>query len=138
MDDATPDERLGLAIKRVQYRDHRAADAALRSGAGLTLVQWDTLRAIERTPAASGHDLASATFQSDQSFSSLATRLVAAGWIERTRAAGRRIEHRLTGDGGRVLRAGHAVLEPVLRDRFAALDESERRTLTELLERLTA
>ncbi|MFP3381732.1 helix-turn-helix domain-containing protein, partial [Bacillus sp. SIMBA_069] len=68
-------EVLGLEVKRAQYRNHRTMDAALHD-VGITLVQWDALRAIERMPGGSGHDLAVATFQSDQSFSALATRLM--------------------------------------------------------------
>ena len=67
------------AVKQVQYRDHRALDGALRE-TGITLVQWDALRAIGRAPASTGHDLAAASFQSDQAFSTLAARLEAAGW----------------------------------------------------------
>ena len=40
-------EALGLAVKRAQYRNHRTMDAALRE-VGVTLVQWDALRAVER------------------------------------------------------------------------------------------
>ncbi|WP_148285514.1 MarR family winged helix-turn-helix transcriptional regulator, partial [Microbacterium sp. B24] len=89
---ATNLELLGQAIKRAQYRNHRALDAALRD-AGVTLVQWDALRAIDRMPGATGHTLASATFQSDQAFGTLANRLLGLGLIERTAGRGRRIEH---------------------------------------------
>ena len=68
-------ESLGQAIKQAQYRNHRTMDAALHE-VGVSLVQWDALRAIDRMPSASGHDLAVATFQSDQAFGTLANRLV--------------------------------------------------------------
>src|ERR1700712_3901323 len=109
-------ENLARSIKRVQDRDHRALDAALRE-IGTTLVQWDAMRAIGRTPGATAHDLALASFQSDQAFGTLANRLEAAGWIDRRPGVGRRIEHHLT-DAGRAkvdegrARVGHVF--PVL------------------------
>jgi len=128
-------EPLGQAIKRAQYRNHRAMDAALR-GAGVSLVQWDALRAIDRMPGASGHDLAVATFQSDQAFGTLANRLVDRGLISRTAGRGRRIEHALTDSGRHALREGHRVATHVLEDLFAPLDEEQRSTLERILMRL--
>ena len=127
---------LGQAIKRAQYRDHRAMDAALQQ-LGVTLVQWDALRAIDRMPSASGHDLAGATFQSDQAFGTLANRLVERGLIARVPGRGRRIEHTLTDDGRRMLEAGHTVADRVLDHLFDPLDEDERATLLRLLQVLT-
>jgi len=128
-------EELGRAVKRVQDRDHRALDAALRA-VGISLVQWDALRAIDRAPAATAHDLAVASFQSDQAFGTLAGRLEAAGWIERRPGLGRRIEHHLTGAGRAKLAEGRTRVERVLPVLFGALDTDERATLRELLERL--
>lgn len=125
-------EALGQAIKRAQYRNHRAMDAALRP-LGISLVQWDALRAIDRRPGASGHDLATATFQSDQAFGTLANRLVARGLIERTAGRGRRIEHALTADGRSALAAGKAVADDVLHALFAPLAEADRRQLESAL-----
>jgi len=128
-------EALGQAMKRAQYRNHRRMDAALGE-AGVSLVQWDALRAIDRMPAASGHDLAVATFQSDQSFGTLANRLLDRGLIARAAGRGRRIEHALTDDGRAALAAGHRIAAVVLEDLFAPLDESERTALDRLLDRL--
>ena len=130
-------EALGQAVKRAQYRNHRTMDAALKD-VGVSLVQWDALRAIDRTPGASGHDLAVATFQSDQSFGTLAARLVDRGLVERTAGRGRRIEHALTDAGRAALADGHAVAGRVLQELFAPLDAGERARLSELLEVLTA
>jgi DNA-binding MarR family transcriptional regulator len=128
-------EALGLAIKRAQYRNHRTLDAALRS-AGVSLVQWDALRAIERLPGASGHDLAVATFQSDQAFGTLANRLEDRGLIARTAGRGRRIEHTLTAEGRQSLADGHAVAAGVFDDLFSPLGDGDRATLQRLLEAL--
>src|SRR5690348_754285 len=87
----TDSERLGRAIKAAQWRHHRALDTRLRT-IGSTLAQWDTLRAIDMFPGASGHDLAMATFQSDQAFGAMANRLLAQGLITRQPGAGRRIQ----------------------------------------------
>ena len=127
---------LGQAIKRAQYRDHRAMDAVLRA-TGISLVQWDALRAIERAPGASANDLAVASFQTDQSFGALANRLEGAGWIERRQGSGRRIEHRLNEAGRAALETGREAVEGELPRLFGALDEGERTTLLGLLQRLT-
>ncbi|MGU3409737.1 MarR family winged helix-turn-helix transcriptional regulator [Microbacterium sp. M1A1_1b] len=128
-------ERLGQAIKRTQWRNHRTMDTALHH-VGVTLVQWDALRAIDRMPGASGHDLAVATFQSDQAFGTLATRMVDRGLIVRSAGQGRRIEHALTPAGRSALDQGHRIAGQVLDDLFAPLGEAERRTLADLLGRL--
>lgn len=125
-------ESLGQRIKRAQYRNHRTMDAALRA-AGVTLVQWDALRAIDRMPGATGHVLAEATFQSDQSFGTLAVRMQDHGLIERSAGRGRRIEHHLTEAGREALTAGHRIAADVLDDLFAPLDESDRRSLDRIL-----
>ncbi|MFJ7149494.1 MarR family winged helix-turn-helix transcriptional regulator [Streptomyces sp. NPDC100445] len=129
-------ETLGQAIKRAQYRNHRAADTALRD-IGVSLVQWDALRAIDRMPGASGHELAVATFQSDQAFGTLASRLVARGLIARSAGRGRRLEHTLTETGRATLDAGRQVMGGVLQELFARLDEAQRLALLQALQVLT-
>lgn len=126
---------LGLAVKRAQYRNHRAMDEALRE-VGVTLVQWDALRAIERMPNASAHDLALATFQSDQAFGTLATRLVSRGLIARTAGRGRRIEHTLTESGHAALEAGERISTDVLGQLFSPLSARQHEALAGLLEKL--
>jgi DNA-binding MarR family transcriptional regulator len=128
-------ETLGRAVKQVQYRHHRALDARL-AAAGTTLAQWDALRAISRNPGASGHALAVETFQSDQSFGTLANRLAAQDLITRRAGRGRRIEHHLTPAGKKVLRAGRPIAERVFTTSFAQLSEKERSTLLDLLLRI--
>lgn len=128
-------QALGLAVKQLQYRHHRAADAALAT-VETTLVQWDALRAIGRTPGSSAHTLAVETFQSDQAFGTLANRLAARGLIERRPGRGRRIAHHLTPVGERILEAGHPIVNEVLGASFASLSEKERSTLLDLLIRI--
>jgi DNA-binding MarR family transcriptional regulator len=125
-------ETLGRRIKQVQYRHHRALDAGL-SAVGTTLAQWDALRAIGRFPGASAHTLAVETFQSDQSFGALANRLASQGLIERRPGRGRRIEHRLTPAGTKILAAGHPVAQAVFRSSFTDLSKKERFMLLALL-----
>src|SRR4051812_28415900 len=134
---ATDLEALGQAIKRAQYRNHRTMDAALRE-VGVSLVQWDALRAIERMPGASGHDLAVATFQSDQSFGTLANRLVDRGLVTRAAGRGRRLEHSLTESGRGALEDGQEIARGVLEDLFAPLEEKQRVELLHTLQLLTA
>ena len=64
---------VGLAVKRLQWRHHRAANERLAE-LGVSLVQWDVLRHLGRQPDASLHALAELTFQTDQSMGALATR----------------------------------------------------------------
>jgi DNA-binding MarR family transcriptional regulator len=130
-------ETLGQLVKRAQYRNHRTMDAALRD-VGVSLVQWDALRAVDRMPSASGHDLAVATFQSDQAFGTLANRLVDRGLIVRTAGRGRRIEHTLTEEGRAALAGGQAVAVDVLDGLFEPLAEDDRETLARVLRTLTA
>lgn len=134
-----PDElqSLGRAVKQAQHRQHRALDSRL-AGVGTTLAQWDALRAISRSPGSSARALASATFQSEQAFGTLAGRLVVLGLIERRPGNGRRIEHYLTPAGEQTLTAGHRIADEVLATCFAPLSDTERATLLSLLRRVTA
>jgi DNA-binding MarR family transcriptional regulator len=122
-------------LKRAQYRNHRAMDRALMT-VGTSLAQWDALRAISETPGSSSHDLALATFQSDQAFGTLANRLETQGLIERTAGKGRRMEHRLTAAGKKMLAAGQAVAAKVAVRSFASLSKAEIAKLHELLLRV--
>ncbi len=128
-------EDLGLAVKRLQNRHHRTADKRL-SALGTTLVQWDTLRAISQHPDASSHHLAQVTFQTDQSFGTLAERLVTRGLIDRVAGSGRALRHNLTPAGEALLHEGRAVVNEVLTESFSPLTPTERDTLYELLTRL--
>jgi len=130
-------EVLGQTLKRAQYRNHRTMDLALRE-VGVSLVQWDALRAIDRMSGASGHDLAVVTFQSDQAFGTLANRLVDLGLITRSAGHGRRIEHALTDQGRQVLTEGRAIAGVILDGLFSSLGEDDRATLLRLLQTVTA
>jgi DNA-binding MarR family transcriptional regulator len=103
---------------------------------GTTLAQWDALRVIEEAPHSSAHELAVATFQSDQAFGTLATRLEAQRLIKRTAGAGRRIEHRVTAAGRDVVAAGYAVAVDVATRAFADLTSAEVKILHALLLRV--
>jgi DNA-binding MarR family transcriptional regulator len=128
---------VGLAVKRLQMRHHRAADAAL-APLGISLVQWDTLRHLHQNPDASLHDLARLTFQSDQSLGTLAGRMIQRGLIERVPAPGRAVRHRLTEKGRQLQAAGGQIVDEVLGESFAALTPTEVQTLGDLLARLLA
>jgi DNA-binding MarR family transcriptional regulator len=128
---------IGLSVKRLQMRHHRALDAGL-APLGVSLVQWDALRHLDENPGASLHDLAVLTFQSDQSFGTLAGRMIQRGLIERVPGPGRAVRHRLT-DRGRSLRhEGDAIVERVLEVSFATLTPAELSTLDSILLRVLA
>jgi DNA-binding MarR family transcriptional regulator len=127
-------QELGRLIKRAQWQHHRLLDSRLRSAAGITIVQWDALRAIEREPGASARRLAAETFQSEQSFGVMASGMERRGLIVRTRGQGRAHEHRVTDEGRRMLGLGSAFATEVLQNSVGRLDARQRSALRELLE----
>jgi DNA-binding MarR family transcriptional regulator len=132
---ATEAQATARILKRAQYRNHRAMDRALQA-VGTSLAQWDALRAISEAPDSSAHDLAVATFQSDQAFGTLANRLLVQGLIARESGRGRRVEHRLTAEGERMLAAGKEATSGVSERAFAGLSDAEVSTLHALLLRV--
>jgi DNA-binding MarR family transcriptional regulator len=127
-------QEVALAVKRLQHRHHRALNGAL-APLGVSLVQWDTLRHLHARPDASSHDLAQLTFQTDQSFGSLAKRMVDRGLLERTPGPGRAVRHRLTARGEEVRRAGGVLVDRVFGASFSALSAGELQQLGGLLDR---
>ena len=134
---AMSDAELGLAVKRLQVKNHRAATEELRQ-LDVTLVQWDALRHLHAHPGASQHDLAVLTFQTDQAFGTLAVRLEARGLIRRLTGPGRAIRSELTPEGERVFAEGLILMERVGRRSFRPLAPDERDALSGMLERLLA
>ena len=126
---------VALAVKRLQYRHHRALSRAL-APLNLSLVQWDTLRHLHREPDASLHDLAVLTFQTDQSFGSLATRMAERGLIERVPGPGRAVRHRLTDKGARLRVEGQDLVDAIAESSFRNLSAAELDQLGKLLERV--
>ena len=123
---------VALAVKRLQYRHHRALSRAL-APLGLSLVQWDTLRHLHREPDASLHDLAVLTFQTDQSFGSLATRMAERGLIERLPGPGRAVKHRLTPKGEQLRAEGQEAVNAVFKSSFHNLSPTQLQHLGDLL-----
>ena len=126
---------IGLSVKRLQWRHHREANTAL-APLGVSLVQWDALRHLHRNPDASLHDLAQLTFQTDQSFGTLAARMLDRGLIERLPGPGRAIRHRLTEKGDAIREEGQRIVTEILERSFAALSPDELATFDTLLLRL--
>ena len=128
---------IGLSVKRLQMRHHRTINERL-SPLGISIVQWDALRHLHQNPKASLHDLAQLTFQTDQSFGTLATRMIERGLIERVPGPGRAVRHRLTAKGEDLReKAGHVVRE-LLTESFSSLTDKELQTLGNLLARVLA
>jgi DNA-binding MarR family transcriptional regulator len=124
---------VALAVKRLQYRHHRALSRAL-APLGLSLVQWDTLRHLHRQPDASLHDLAVLTFQTVQSFGSLAARMAGRGLIERVPGPGRAVRHTLTEQGERLRAEGQDAVDAVFRSTFHSLSPAQLNQLGDLLD----
>ena len=128
-------QAIGLSVKRLQMRHHRALTAGL-APLGVSLVQWDALRDLGENPDASLHDLAQLTFQTDQSFGTLAARMIQRGLIARVPGPGRAVHHRLTAKGERLREAGAAVVQRALSDSFARLSPSELAAFDGLLDKV--
>jgi DNA-binding MarR family transcriptional regulator len=128
---------VGLAIKRLQVRHHRALDARLAT-LGISLVQWDALRHLDQHPAASLHDLAQLTFQSDQAFGTLAGRMIERGLIERVPGPGRAIRHRITRKGRHLLTQASPLVDEVLANTLGTLTPGELAALAGLLDKLVS
>ena len=125
-------EPLALLIKQAQHRHHQALDAAL-APLGISLVQWNALREIHRHPDSSQHRLAELTFNSDQSFGRLTTRLQKLKLVTRRPGVGRVHIHCLTEKGGALFHEGRQRVLDVFTRSFAPLDPEERAILTDLL-----
>ncbi len=123
---------IGLSVKRLQMRHHRAINGAL-SKHDISVVQWDALRHLDENPEASLHDLAVLTFQSDQAFGTLATRMIDRGLIERVPGPGRAVRHRLTDEGRSLRRAGEKIVDRVLAESFAGLSQKQLAAFDKLL-----
>jgi DNA-binding MarR family transcriptional regulator len=128
-------QQLGQAVKRLQVKHHRAGNEALRP-LEVSIVQWDALRHLRAHPGASLHELAVLTFQTDQAFGTLATRMEARGLLRRVRGPGRAIRPELTPEGERVLAAGTEAMEGVMRASFERLSAQEREVFGQMLARL--
>jgi len=125
-------EQLGLSIKRVQDRHHRVLDARL-AALGISLVQWNALREIERNPGSPQLRLAELTFNSAQAFGTLVTRLQRLGFVKRESGEGRAFVHTLTPKGQKLLEQGRHVVQTMLVESFSGLNEEERVALSHLL-----
>ena len=132
---SSPPELLGWLIKRVQHGHHHELDKRL-APLGVSLVQWNALREIERNPGCSQHSLAEKTFNSDQAFGTLLKRLHAAGLIESRQGLGRANIQTLTEKGRNLLSGGQKVMANVAQESFIALDDAERDELARLLRKV--
>ena len=129
---SSPLETLGHSVKKLQARHHKALDSRLQS-LGISLVQWNALRAIHDHPKASAHALAELSFNSDQAFGTLAHRLEQMDLIKRQPGKGRAIEHQLSAKGERLLKEGKALCLKSLEISFSPLNVQERSVLLRLL-----
>src|SRR5919205_3070879 len=128
---------IGLSVKRLQMRHHRTVNERL-APLGISIVQWYALRHLHENPEASLHDLAQLTFQTDQSFGTLATRMIDRGLIERVPGPGRAVRHRLTDKGEQLREEAGKVVRAMLTESFSSLTEEELQTFGDLLARVLA
>jgi len=128
-------EPLAALIKKAQHRQNRMMEASLHH-LGISLVQWNALREIDRNPGCSQHRLAELTFNSDQAFGTLITRLQRLGLVKRRPGAGRAIVVQLTAEGKSLLRQGAPHIVDVCATSFAALTDHDRDVLAALMLKL--
>lgn len=128
-------EILGWLVKRIQHRHHRSLEKGL-APLGLTLVQWNALREIERHPQCSQHRLAELTFNSDQAFGTLLTRLQKAGLTTPYSGGGRVTFHALTESGQLALEQGQKIMFAVTNQSFDTLTDAEQDELATLLHKV--
>ena len=128
-------ETLGLMIKHIQHRTLLRLEARL-APLGVSMIQWNALRTIDRYPGSCMHRLAKLTFNSDQALGTLTARLLRLGLVERRPGTGRVSLHVLTPRGAQLLRAGRSLVQAALAESFAPLSEPEYETLKALLTKL--
>lgn len=126
---------LGGRVKRLQVRHHRAMESAL-APLHVTTAQWDALRKLHQYPGASLHDLARLTYQTDQSFGALASRMIERGLIARVPGPGRAVRHQITQEGHQLRIAADDIVENLLAVAFEPLTAEEVVLLDALLVRL--
>lgn len=80
------------------------------------------------------HDLAVLTFQTDQSFGSLATRMAERDLIERVPGPGRAVKHRLTKKGEQLRAEGQEAVDDVFKSSFHTLSPAQLQQLGDLLD----
>ncbi|MHA6688460.1 MarR family winged helix-turn-helix transcriptional regulator [Mesorhizobium sp. A556] len=125
---------ISLRLKRVQQGKQSAVDAAL-SSLESSLSQWVVLRRIRTLPGASAHDLAQASFQTDQSFGALVRRLIERGLVARKPGRGRATMHTLSPKGEKLLDRCEPIVVATLRKHFSALSAEELLQLGQLLKK---
>ena len=82
--------------------------------------------------------LAEATFNSDQSFGMLVTRLLRASLIERHPGKGRALIHKLTTSGSQIYQRGSAIYMATVQRRFADMSDDDLKDLHRLLQILSS
>lgn len=125
---------IGLAVKRLQLRHHRTANERL-APLEISIAQWDALRHVHENPEASLHDLAQLTCQTDQSFGTLAARMIDRGLIERVPGPGRALRHRLTEKGEALREKAGEIVRAMLTESFGPLTDQDLQTFGDLLAR---
>lgn len=126
---------VSICLKRVQQGKQLAVDAAL-SDLGCSFSQWVLLDRISAFPGASAHQLAQAAFQTDQSFGSLARRLIDRDLVKRKPGRGRATMHTLTPQGERLLVQCNPLVMSTLRQHFSALTAEEFQQFGALLQKI--
>jgi len=130
MDDS---QRILDAIRRL-VRLLRLSDRAAQANVGLSAAQLFVLHELGKTPALSLGELADRTRTDQSSVSTVVTRLVTAGLVERERAPddGRKLALTLSRAGRVALRKAPPVAQELLLDAIEKMGATDRRRFAEL------
>lgn len=131
-------DRLGLDIKRTEQALMAAKSAVLRPH-DLNVAQYAALLTLRESPGISGAGLARACLVTPQAVSSVLKSLERRNLVERVRDDWKRNSSRLTltPNGRHLLARADRDASAVERRILDTLDETDRATLRELLERCT-
>ncbi|MHB1074122.1 MAG: MarR family winged helix-turn-helix transcriptional regulator [Gemmatimonadaceae bacterium] len=129
-----------LACVRTMFRAFHVFSKSLERRHGMSGAQLEILEHLRERPALSLGELTGRTAADQSTISVLVKRLVARGLVHRTESDGdrRRMEVSLAPEGMAFLAHAPPSVGERLRDGFLRLEEAERRTLVQLLERWVA
>jgi DNA-binding MarR family transcriptional regulator len=133
----TDSQRVLEAVRRL-VRHLRVADRAAQSELGLSSAQLFVLSELGKTPAISLGDLAERTHTDQSSVSTVVTRLVGAGLVQRERAGedARRLELSLTRAGRAALQKAPAITQERILQAVERLPAAEQKRFADTFTRL--
>ncbi len=136
--DVNPDRHITYLVAKVSNRLQRELDRALQA-VGLTLIQFSALAHIARRPDLSNADLARALLTSPQATTTLVSRLVKHGLVQRTTPSRGKVSAvRLSEAGMRKLEAAERIAVAAEQRAWRSVPARQQDNISVALERLLA